>query len=172
MNENRMCPAPEEILAWLDGELEGNLIAEHIEECLHCQTMVDTVQTENALLSEMFKEIPDIPDISKKVMAQIEDISLRLNHLSSLLYVLLMASLSFSLVLFHNYLTHLINMDFWPVAIVKIGSFTAGLINSGYETINYILTKVLPGESLLPALIITVLVTLINIFIKRRLPNV
>ena len=171
MNEKHTCPAPEEILAWLDGELGDNLITQHTAGCVHCQSVIDTIKSENVMLCEMFADLPEMPDITGRVMTRIDNLSQNLNHLSSLFHIVLVASLSFALILCQNYLPRLINPEFWPVAVVQAASFMASLVNSGYELMNYVSTKILSGEPLLPALLITACVMLINIFIKRRLPN-
>lgn len=171
MNENHTCPAPEEILAWLDGELEDNFITQHTAGCVHCQSVIDTMKSENMMLCEILADLPEMPDITRRVMTRIDDVSQNLNHLSSLFHIVLVASLSFALIIFQNHLPRLINLEFWPVAVVQAASFMASLVNSGYQIMNYVSTKILPGEPLLPALLITAFVMLINLFTKRRLPN-
>lgn len=181
MNSNRKCSGETELLVWLDGELadnaEENLIAAHTANCPRCQAAIGTLQTENAAFRRMFDDLPGMRDMSKQIMARIEQQAKNLYYLSSLFSCLLVASLSFTLFLAQNSLADYWQPGIWPVSIIKMISPLIDLVVYGGDIPGKFLAGVLLGGPLLPALVIIIPVFIINIYIrniynKRRLSNV
>lgn len=184
------CPAPEQLIAWLDGEIEDELTAaataRHISSCPVCQEFVSAMQEENALLCTMLDTVP-VPDLTGRVMAGIAEA----NHsnasysaagysatgdgaagLFSILSYLVTAGVGLILVLAYNFLPGLIDFELRPVVVVRFLTALDWLAGFIADTMRFIAAGIFPGAPLIPPLILVVAVLLVNLIGKRRLSDV
>lgn len=168
------CPNPEDIMTWLDQETICSSISEHLETCSRCQLLYSKLQKENNLLKNVFEGLPNMPDISLKVMCRIRKASHKLNPLEKAGAYIFIISTSAILFLIYNclLLPFFAASGLWSVTIVKtLSLLISSLKYFGYITLS-LLNMILSGKPILPAAVLVILAILINLLNKRRLSNV
>lgn len=174
MVNDHECPSSLHIMTWLDEKTTSSSISEHLETCSECRLIYYRLQKENNLLKSVFEALPNMPDISSKVMCHIRETSHKLNPLEAAGAYIFIISTSAILFLIYNclLLPFFVNSSLWSVTIVKTLSLLASaLIYFRYITL-YLLNMLLSGEPILPAAVLVILAILINLLNKRRLSNV
>lgn len=181
--DNNKCPAPEHLLAWLDGETADEVTAQHISGCPACREFVSAMREEKELLWAMLDAVP-APDLTGRVMAGIEAAGCSTStgkqgaddhDAASLLnaaYCLVTAGVGLLLMLAYNYLPGLIDFELRPVAVVRVFTALDRLVVFVDETLKYIGSLIFPGAPLIPPLILVLAVLLVNLIGKRRLSDV
>lgn len=181
MKDEYKCPAPENLLAWLDGELEDEPAARHVGGCPACQDFVNAVREENELLRAMLDAVP-APDLTGRVaarieeagrvMAGVEEAGRSAGSLFNIFSYLVTAGVGFALVLAYSILPGLINFELRPVAAVKALTALDRLVAFIEGTLKFIAAQISPGDPLIPPLIIVLAALLVNLIGKRRLSDV
>lgn len=172
MDKNNPCPDEITLLSWFDGELPDEQIAEHVAACPACRSALEGWTLENALLGSVLDALPPAGDLSEKVLRRIAAAQAESNHLLTVWYCLLIASLSFALAIARTYLPAYVSLGFKPAAIIQLTGIFTNLVLAGYEASNLLFTRIFLGKPVLPALLITAVVVLINLWQKRRSYNV
>ncbi|PKM86337.1 MAG: hypothetical protein CVU87_12330 [Firmicutes bacterium HGW-Firmicutes-12] len=174
MTKQTKCPSPIDVMSWLDKETNEQCIGEHLQECLDCQLLVNTLQHENRLLKSIFEAWPTMPDISTNIMLRIEKTTRNLNPLEAAGAYILIISTSLLLLVLYNYLflPYFALTSPWSVTAVKTISLLTDALLYFKQLVLYLLNIALSSEPLLPSATVTLSVILINIYYKRRLSNV
>lgn len=168
------CPAPREIMSWLDGETHETYIEEHLRDCTACSRLAEGLRRENNLLKSVFAELPRIPDLSARVMSRLAGLPRRLNPLEAAGAYILIVSAGLLVVLVNYYLTVSLFVPHGPqlLSVLKSLTFLTDVFLSLRAVTEYALSAVFSAQPLLPAVLVTLLLVLINIFNKRRYSNV
>jgi|GEM_PF-5812569 len=173
MDKKSSCPDRADMIAWLDNERQDEIIANHISNCHCCKEFVEEINNENALITLTLDSLPLMPDLSRRIMAQVTAfVYPRSNVLFSVLSYLLILSSSFVLFLLYQCFIGFFTISSWSVALIKIISYTTNLMVYGSIFYKYISGWVLSGKPLIPSLLMAAVVMSINILQKRRLSNV
>jgi hypothetical protein len=165
------CPAPEQLLAWLDGETEDELTAQHISECTVCREFISAVQEENEQLIAMLDAVP-APDLTGRVLAGIAEAERYATGLLNIFSYLVTVGVGFVLVLAYNFLPKLVDFQLRPVSVIKFFTALDRLVVFINYTMEYLADRILPGAPLIPPLVLVLVILFVNLLGKRRLSDV
>lgn len=171
MKNNHLCPPPERILSWLDGEAADIGLQAHIDDCEKCRELVTSLQQENKMLFQFFDQMPLMPDLSDKIMSRLEKPVSPYQEMHTLFSYLLVTSLSLAMVILHYFFTGWFREGFWPVTLAKFLYLASNISHNGYDALKHLLSRMAAGEPLLPAFIVVIIAILINLVLKRRMSN-
>lgn len=165
------CLEPVELMIWLDQESEEPLlIAEHLQQCSHCQQLVQQLQEENLNLYNCLENIAT-PDLTEKILIQIMTTVPDTKLFYNVLWFILLSLTSLSAALTHYLFSPFWRADSWAIAGAKLYASFTNLYFTADSIGHYLLTHVIPGKPLLPALCLTVAILLFQLFNKRRYSN-
>ena len=167
MNDLNRCPDLEQLMAWMDMELEDEQLTAHIGRCQACRELINNMQQENNLLCAMLDFIP-APDLTGRVMARVEKQGQSFDSLYNIISYLVAAGVAVILILAYKLLPGLTDFEFRPVAVIEVLSMANRLMVFIGDTMKYITSEMFRGAPIIPPLVLVLALLLVNLIGKRR----
>lgn len=171
MNDLNRCPDLEQLMAWMDMELEDEQLAAHISRCQACQELINNMQQENNQLRAMLDFIP-VPDLTGRVMAGVEKQGQSIDILYNIISYLVAAGAAVIVILAYHLLPGLTDFEFRPVAVIEVLSAANRLVVFIGDTMKLITAGMFRGAPIIPPLVLVLALLLVNLIGKRRLSDV
>lgn len=168
--KNNTCPDYEQILLFVDGELDDLEVANHIAECPHCLNIYQDIKRENELFKTLLSGINPLPDLSAKVMKKIEVH----NHAHSLInaFSFLMVTATCAAYIFLSSAYTSFTEAQATYSILHYAVKTLGLLPSVFQTVYSYSLQAISGGTVLPPVMLLIIISIIAIYQKRRITNV
>lgn len=171
MNDLNRCPDLEQLMAWMDMELEDEQLAAHISRCQACRELINKMQQENNLLRAMLDFMP-APDLTGRIMAGVEKQGQSIDSLYTIISYLVAAGVAVIVILANQLLPGLTDFELRPLAVIEVLSAANRLMAFIGDTMKLITAEMFRGAPIIPPLVIVLALLLVNLIGKRRISDV